>query len=171
MAPHGVVLSTGEGHEIEEQITTPDGTSRTLLTKKRRVSIPTGSTEEKFVVVTIVDITELRGIEETLRASEEHYRSLVDLHPQVPWIADRAGEVLEVGPRWSELTGLGEKETLGKGWAKAVHPQDAGALQDAWRRSLTNGTPLDWEYRLLTMTGEYRWFRARAAAKRTPTKK
>lgn len=166
-----VVLSTGEGHEIEEQITTPDGTSRTLLTKKRPVSIPTGSTEEKFVVVTIVDITELRGIEETLRASEEHYRSLVDLHPQVPWIADRAGEVLEVGPRWSELTGLGEKETLGKGWAKAVHPQDAGALQDAWRRSLTNGTPLDWEYRLLTMTGEYRWFRARAAAKRDADEK
>lgn len=28
-----IVLSTGEGHELEEQITTPDGTQRTLLTK------------------------------------------------------------------------------------------------------------------------------------------
>ncbi|MCG5485164.1 MAG: PAS domain S-box protein [Sinorhizobium meliloti] len=161
-----VVLSTGEGHELEEQITTPDGTQRTLLTKKRCVSIPAGPTEERFVVVTIVDITDLRRIEETLRASEEHYRSLVDLHPQVPWTANTAGEVLEVGPRWSELTGLGEKETLGSGWAKAVHPQDADSLEEKWHRSLASGAPFDCEYRLLTRTGHYRWFRARAAAKR-----
>ncbi|PST20677.1 GGDEF domain-containing protein, partial [Mesorhizobium plurifarium] len=160
------VLSTGESHEIEEQITTPDGSPRTLLTKKRCVSIPADSTQEKFVVVTIVDITDLRRTEETLRASEEHYRSLVDLHPQVPWTADTAGQVLEVGRRWSELTGLDEKETLGRGWAKAVHPQDADALQEEWGRCLASGAPLDWEYRLLTRTGRYRWFRVRAAPKR-----
>lgn len=161
-----VVLSTGESRELEEQITGPDGTLRSFVTKKRCVSIPAGSTQEKFVVVTISDITDLRRTEETLRASEEHYRSLVDLHPQVPWTADAAGEVLEVGARWSELTGLGEKETLGSGWAKAVHPRDAEALQVEWRRSLASGTPFDSEYRLLTRSGHYRWFRARAAAKR-----
>ncbi|THK36092.1 PAS domain S-box protein [Ensifer sp. MPMI2T] len=161
-----VVLSTGEDRQLEEQITTPDGVTRTLLTKKRCVRIPVGATEERFLVAAIVDITHLRKTEATLRASEEHYRSLVDLHPQVPWTADAKGEVLEVGPRWTEFTGLGEKETLGRGWAKAVHPQDAAMVHAQWERSLSSGEPLDIEYRLLTATGHYRWFRGRAVAKR-----
>ncbi|WP_081160495.1 PAS domain S-box protein [Ensifer aridi] len=160
------VLSTGEDRQLKEQITTPDGAVRTLLTKKRCVHIPAGRPEEKFLVAVIVDVTELRRTEETLRASEEHYRSLVELHPQVPWIADPEGAVLEVGPRWAELTGLSEEETLGRGWAKAVHPQDAGSVDAQWRRSLSSGEPLNLEYRLLTATGHYRWFRARSVAKR-----
>ncbi|WFU51610.1 PAS domain S-box protein [Sinorhizobium terangae] len=160
------VLSTGEDCQLEEQITTPDGVTRTLLTKKRCVRIPIGAKEEKFLVAAIVEITHLRKTEATLRASEEHYRSLVDLHPQVPWTADAKGEVLEVGPRWTEFTGLGEKETLGRGWAKAVHPQDAAMVHTQWQRSLSSGEPLDVEYRLLTATGHYRWFRGRAVAKR-----
>lgn len=163
-----VVLSTGEDHQLEEQITAPDGLTRTLLTKKRCVKVPVGATEEKFLIAVIADITHLRETEETLRASEAHYRSLVDLHPQVPWTADASGEVLEVGRRWTELTGLPKREALGTGWSKAVHPQDATAFQERWSRSLSSGEPLDLEYRILTTNGSYRWFRARAAARRGP---
>ncbi|AVA26541.1 MULTISPECIES: PAS domain S-box protein [unclassified Rhizobium] len=162
-----VVLSTGEEHHLEELVTTPDGARRTLLTKIRCVRVPAGGTEEKFLVAIIVDVTELRQAEDTLRSSEDHYRSLVDLHPQVPWIADPAGNVLEVGPRWTEFTGLSVEETVGSGWGKAVHPQDAGPLVEHWHHSLSSGDPLDYEYRLLSRTGSYRWFRVRAAAKRS----
>ncbi|MBP1886663.1 PAS domain S-box protein [Sinorhizobium mexicanum] len=166
VALDSVVLSTGQDRQLEEEITTPDGAKRTLLTKKRCVRIPVGAMEERFLVAAIVDITHLRKIEATLRASEEHYRSLVELHPQVPWTADARGEVLEVGPRWTELTGLREDETLGHGWAKAVYPQDVGMVHAQWQRSLSSGEPLDIEFRLLTATGHHHWFRARAVAKR-----
>ncbi|AWM28232.1 diguanylate cyclase/phosphodiesterase (GGDEF & EAL domains) with PAS/PAC sensor(s) (plasmid) [Sinorhizobium fredii CCBAU 25509] len=162
----GAVLSTGEEHRVEEETTTADGATRTLLIKKRCVCIPAGRSEGKFLLSVIEDITELRRAEETLRAREDHYRSLIDLHPQVPWTADPMGAVLDVGPRWSEFTGLSEEETLGSGWAKAVHPQDAAMVHQQWQRSLLGGDPLNIEYRLLTATGHYLWFRARAIAKR-----
>ncbi|AFL51582.1 bifunctional diguanylate cyclase/phosphodiesterase [Sinorhizobium fredii] len=160
------VLSTGEEHRVEEQTTTADGATRTLLIKKRCVCIPAGRSEGKFLLVVMEDITVLRRAEETLRAREEHYRSLIELHPQVPWTADPTGAILDVGPRWSEFTGLSEEETLGSGWAKAVHPKDAAMVRQQWQRSLLGGDPLNIEYRLLSATGHYRWFRARAIAKR-----
>ncbi|WP_018235807.1 PAS domain S-box protein [Ensifer sp. BR816] len=159
------VLSTGEEHNVEVQIATAGSAARTLLIKKRCVRIPAGRTEDKFLVTVIVDITKLREAETTLRAREEHYRSLIDLHPQVPWTADPPGAVLDVGPRWTEFTGLSEKETLGSGWAKAVHPHDAAMVRQQWQRALSGGDPLNVEYRLLTATGHYRWVRARAVAK------
>lgn len=161
-----VVLSTGEEHQLEETITIPDGSSRTLLTKKRRAEISLNAVYQKFLIAVIVDITNLRQTEETLRASEEHYRSLVDLHPQVPWTADATGNVLEVGPRWTELTGLSAQEALGNGWAKAIHPDDAAMVQREWQHCISSGELFDLEYRLLTKAGNYRWFRARAASRR-----
>lgn len=161
-----LVLSTGKEHQLEETITVADGSLRTLLTKKRCGTVRVGAVTRKFLVAVLVDITELREAEATLRASEEHYRSLVELHPQVPWTADAAGQVLEAGPRWTDLTGLPVQESLGSEWAKAVHPEDVAAVQQAWQHSIASGEPLDLEYRILTKTGDYRWFRARAAAKR-----
>ncbi|HLP67533.1 MAG TPA: PAS domain S-box protein [Rhizobium sp.] len=166
VATDRLVLSTGEEHQLEETITVADGSLRTVLTKKRCGTFRVGTNPRKFLVAVLIDITELRQAEATLRASEEHYRSLVDLHPQVPWTADAAGHVLEVGPRWTELTGLTVQESLGSGWAKAVHPEDAATVTREWQRSITSGEPFDLEYRLVTKTGERRWFRARAATKR-----
>ncbi|APG85583.1 diguanylate cyclase/phosphodiesterase (GGDEF & EAL domains) with PAS/PAC sensor(s) [Sinorhizobium americanum CCGM7] len=163
------VLSTGEEHHVEEQITTADGTTGTFLIKNRCVRIPAGLTEERFLVAVLVDVTKLREAEEALRAREDHYRSLIDLHPQVPWTAGPTGAVLDVGPRWTEFTGLSEKETLGSGWAKAVHPHDAAMVRQQWQSSLSGGDPLNVEYRLLTATGRYRWVRARAVAKHAAT--
>ncbi|WP_132654152.1 PAS domain S-box protein [Rhizobium sp. BK418] len=91
------VLATGKACLIEEEITAPDGSIRTFQTHKRRSFIPTSEGKKPIVVVVIYDLTELRHAEQVLRASEEHYRSLIELHPQIPWVADAEGNVIEVG--------------------------------------------------------------------------
>jgi diguanylate cyclase (GGDEF)-like protein/PAS domain S-box-containing protein len=101
-----------------------------------------------------------------LRQSEEHYRYSVDLNPQIPWIADAAGNVLEVGPRWLAVVGLSTEAALGQGWTAALHPDDLGPTLAAWDAALLSGEPLDIRYRLPSQGDGFRWFRARAQARR-----
>ncbi|WP_245500905.1 PAS domain S-box protein [Rhizobium sp. BK251] len=162
------VFATGEDVSFEEEITFPDGTTSTFVTQKHRIEVDrTGSHKDKLVVVTTRNVTARRKAEAKLRASEEHYRSLVELNPQVPWTADPFGSVLEAGPRWKVITGFDPAEALGNGWAKAIHPADLPATQRLWSKSIATGDPLDVEYRLATTMGGYRWFRSRAAARKT----
>ncbi|MXQ13602.1 bifunctional diguanylate cyclase/phosphodiesterase [Microvirga makkahensis] len=160
------VLSTGHDREVEEVITAGDGTVRTLITHKRLVSLPGATGEESFIVAVISDITELRRAEAVLRESEENYRYSVELNPQIPWTADPHGKIISASSRWHELTGMPVEEGLGRGWTAALHPDDLPPTQQNWRHSVTNGDPFDAEYRLRLTDGSFRWFRARATARR-----
>jgi diguanylate cyclase (GGDEF)-like protein/PAS domain S-box-containing protein len=57
-----LVLETGEINENEETISGPDGKTRTLVTRKKRASLPSGG---KFVVGSITDVSEMKRREET----------------------------------------------------------------------------------------------------------
>jgi diguanylate cyclase (GGDEF)-like protein/PAS domain S-box-containing protein len=101
-------------------------------------------------------------LEEALRESEEHHRSSVELNPQIPWTADPHGNVLDMSPRWGELTGMPPEESLGQGWATALHPDDLPIAAQHWSDAVASRSPVDVEYRLCFTDGSYRWFRARA---------
>lgn len=101
-----------------------------------------------------------------LRESEEHYRHSVELNPQIPWIADPLGNILDASSRWYEHTGVPVNEALGSGWMKALHPDDTAPTQQRWQHSVMSGEPFDTEYRVRLADGSYRWCRARAVARR-----
>ncbi|WP_445503249.1 bifunctional diguanylate cyclase/phosphodiesterase [Microvirga sp. G4-2] len=104
--------------------------------------------------------------EAALRESEEHYRSSVELNPQIPWTADPQGNILDASPRWHEHTGVLVEEALGSGWTKALHPDDLAQTQQRWQHSIVSGEAFDTEYRVRLTDGSYRWCRARAAPRR-----
>lgn len=160
------VLRTGDELSFEEDIALADGTVRNLVIQKRLAISAREGSKDRLIVATISDVTASRRAERELRASEDHYRSLVELHPQVPWIANPSGEVLEVGPRWKEITGIEAADALGTGWVKAMHPDDLECVWRQWTQSIATGRPLDAEFRLATAEGYYRWYRNRAAARR-----
>jgi len=118
------------------------------------------------VQVIVQDVTRTTLAERALRESEDHYRTAVDLNPEVMWLADPQGNIIEFGPRWLEMVELNAQETLGQGWASVVHPDDLGPTIADWTRSLASGEPLDITYRIRLKSGDYRWMRARAAARR-----
>lgn len=96
---------------------------------------------------------------ERLRESEDHYRHMVELNPQVPWTADPEGN-------WLELTGLSHEAALGNGWTQAPHPDDLPRMATAWTTAISTGTPYDIEHRLRLADGSYRWMRSRAYPRR-----
>lgn len=102
---------------------------------------------------------------EALQSSQEHYRHSVELNPQIPWITNETGAVVEVSPRWTILTGTSTQEALNWGWTAAVHPDDLLHVLEAWKGALAAAginRQVDVRYRLKSVVGGFRWFRARA---------
>jgi len=118
------------------------------------------------VSVSVVDITRRKKAEEALAESEDHYRHAVELNPQIPWTAEPDGMILDTSLRWEALTGLTKQESLGKGWIRALYPDDLLPTLKAWERCLRTGVPLDIQYRVHRADGFLRWMRARAAPRR-----
>ena len=124
------------------------------------------------ISVSVVDITECRRIEELLRESEDHYRLMVDLNPQVPWVLDAEGNVLEVSSRWMEITGLNKEQTRNLGWLNALHPDDVKLAMQVVRDSIRTSLPMDVEYRVWDVRRDgWHWLRARGSPLRGPTGK
>ncbi|WP_176556166.1 sensor domain-containing protein [Rubellimicrobium rubrum] len=151
--------------QVEFDLQRSDGRIRTFrLIGAKKLSGPHQSPK---AFGAIQDITEQREMEAALRASEDHYRHAVDLNPQIPWMEDAHGNSLEISPRWVELTGLTVEESKGTNWVHILHPDDYEQTVHLWEEALRRGYDYDVEYRLRLADGTYRWFRARASARRT----
>lgn len=101
---------------------------------------------------------EMGELVSALQRSEEHHRYSVELNPQIPWIADARGLIVELSPRWSSYTGIPLEQALGMGWTRAVHPDDLPALVALLNRAVASGdaTLADARYRLAQADGNYR---------------
>jgi len=109
---------------------------------------------------------EMHRTEAALRASEDHFRASIELNPQIPWTANIRGEITSFDSRWQAFTGLSSEDVLRSGWYELAHPDEAEQMAIAWRRALETGDPYDVEGRLRNATGDYRWHRVRASARR-----
>ena len=105
---------------------------------------------------------ERRQAEQALRASEEQYRSLADLIPGIVWTARADGWIDYANQFWYDFTGLTPEQTMGSGWASAIHADDRERVADLWTKSLRTGEPIEVEYRIRRTDGVYRWFLAQA---------
>ncbi len=149
-------------HSCEFMIEAPSGDSFWIRLVMRRHS---DHCDGECALGTILDITADRRRLEALAQSEEHLRYTVELNPQLPWIADSQGKILDVTDRWLEATGMTRDFALGAGWFSVTHPDDMEAVTAQIMHSLTSGAPFDVRMRLL-VHGEYRWMRARGFARR-----
>lgn len=126
--------------------------------------LPYRSTEDQIqgVVITLVEISQLKEAELALRNSEEIFRALVSASAQIVWTTDASGRVVEDSPSWRAFTGQSLVEWLGNGWTDAVYPDDRGSASERWSSCIANETPLDIEFRLKHVSGQWRWTHVRA---------
>lgn len=114
------------------------------------------------LVGTIADITQRKDAEATLRTSESRFRQLADAMPQIVWTATPDGHVDYYNNKWHEYVGDDAGAMSGRGWMKALHPDDAAQAKAAWTKAIGAGEPYTSESRLRRADGQYRWHLTRA---------
>jgi PAS domain S-box-containing protein len=96
-----------------------------------------------------------------LRESEEHFRQLAEVGPQIIWLSGPSGELEFVNRRWVEFSGLDCEATRDPAQlSQRIHPDDR--LLEYWRASVETGKPFEIEARLRGKDGEFRWFMIRS---------
>lgn len=100
----------------------------------------------------------LRDALQQLARSEGRYRTLVDSLSDIVWVTDAAGNVAEIKPAWSDVTGTQWPNYAGRGWLRSVHEDDRAFLMPS-----DNELHHDAEFRLWNAkAGDWRWYRSRA---------
>lgn len=98
-----------------------------------------------------------RRAEQSLRRSEEHFRSLIENATDIVAVVGQDGRFRYVGPSVRRRLGYEPEELVGSSILKIVHPDDAVRVLDAARRLLTDtDRQLPIEYRCLHKDGSWR---------------
>ena len=100
---------------------------------------------------------------EALQTSERRFRALVETSAQIVWTADAAGIVVEDSPSWRAFTGQTYDQWMNAGWLAALHPEDRDRVASLWAEAVEQKMPIDTEYRIRHISGEWRWTSCRAA--------
>jgi PAS domain S-box-containing protein len=128
--------------------------------------------EEPRLCMVVTDLTELEAATDQLRkaqaekeiiqGSEERFRLLANVIPQIVWSARPDGGMDFLNTKWSEFSGVSQKKGLGWGWSATIHPDDLESTQTAWQRAVAEGKPYEMEHRFRRADGVYRWVLSRA---------
>ncbi|MFG6462035.1 EAL domain-containing protein [Roseateles sp. DXS20W] len=100
----------------------------------------------------------------SLGESQARFRALSDASPLGVFATDQEGNCTYTNAKWQEIYGLSLADSLGKGWASTLHPDDKGTVFGEWQRAALSGGEFDMEFRILHPSGGERYVRSRARA-------
>ncbi|WET01756.1 PAS domain S-box protein [Flavobacterium sp. YJ01] len=147
--------------EMEHRVTNPDGSIGWVFSRVVPILDENGKIIEWFG--TASDITSQKELQEVIKESEEKFRQLADLVPQIIWTARPDGFTDYYNNRWYEYTGLEEDGHGDNSWIPVLHPNDVSLVKEFWYYSVENGNPYQLEFRIKNIyTKEYRWFLSKA---------
>jgi PAS domain S-box-containing protein len=146
---------TGTHHNEELVILTKQGRKRTVLLNAASVKDSHGNPLHSASVQ--VDITELKQMQEKLRASEERFRLITNAAPVMIWMCGVDKLCTFVNRPWLEFTGRSFQAELGNGWAEGVHPEDVDGCLETYTSAFDRRESFQMEYRHRRHDGEYRW--------------
>ena len=116
----------------------------------------------------VQDVTERVRGERAVSLVEARYRALALAAARIVWTCSPDGTRL-FAPGWQALTGQGESDIQSRGWAAALHPEDADRTVATWAHALQHHTLCQVEFRLRMADGSYRWFADRGMPVVDPT--
>lgn len=169
-------LRVGEPYEIEYRLRGKDGNFRWFLGRANPIRNAAGEIIKWFGTCTDIENQKqnqqnLEGQikEQTLELAETNARLQRELYfqtmegiPEIVWTADPDGAIDFTNRKWLDYSGLTTEQTLGKGWALAIHADDLAICVQKWENAVLAGDSFEAEYRVRNRDGHYRWFLVRA---------
>ncbi len=97
--------------------------------------------------------------EETLRESEERYRSLVENVPDIIYTLDKDGNLASVNDYGLELLGYRQDELVGKHFGEVIHQDDVQMTLESFKEAVSTkrNKPRGLMFRLLAKDGNIIW--------------
>ena len=96
---------------------------------------------------------ELEGERRRLAVGEERFRSIVETHADMVWVADWNGQLRHPVPTWCALTGQKPEEMLGLGWVDVIHPDDLDRVSQHWTDAVKQRGRFEAEFRVRKASG------------------
>lgn len=119
--------------------------------------------EPNGVMSFAVDVTAQVVARNRIAASEERYRVLTEVSPQIVWAADARGEITYANQVWYKFAGLTPETTLGTAWGEAIHPDYRESALETWSEAARKGATWEYEFPLRRASdGQYRWHLSKA---------
>ncbi|UAM97576.1 PAS domain S-box protein [Polaribacter litorisediminis] len=100
---------------------------------------------------------EVLKAKEKIQNSELKFKSYTEKSPLTIYTTNLKGEWIYVNQTWTEMTGMPLKESLGKKWMTALHPDDVALIKNKWFGSFASRGKWKYEYRFIAKSGEIVW--------------
>ncbi|MEP7302221.1 MAG: PAS domain-containing protein [Caldimonas sp.] len=133
-------------------------TGRDIRVHMRKVALLDATGNPSHVLVIADDITERVRTESARQESVADFAALASAMPQIVWVADAAGMTTYLNGQWSDYTGLGVAEGMGRGWLESVHHDDRAGAAAGWAQASAGRVDYRTECRLRRADGTYRWW-------------
>ncbi|TLM65006.1 MAG: PAS domain S-box protein [Deltaproteobacteria bacterium] len=159
---HFSSLTPGDCRTIEFRIVTKDGGVRWASEKSY---CEAGSSDGELVLYgAVTDITEKRAIEAQLKTSEERFRSVMELSPDIISIITEDGLLAYNSPAALTIHGYTAEEMTGRNTFELIHPDDREDCLAFTRACFENlPAPRSVRYRYRNKDGSYVWMEATAS--------
>ncbi len=120
--------------------------------------VPYSIGQEAFsgIVISFVDISSVKRVEEELRHSQQLFSTVANLSPEMVWMSGLDKKCNWFNQTWLEFTGRTLEQEQGDGWLEGVHPEDMEACLREYSAAFDRRAPFSIRYRLRRHDGEYR---------------
>jgi PAS domain S-box-containing protein len=154
------IENTGEAKDMEAVWLSLDG--REIIVRESAKAVYDSDGKILYYDGTVEDITQRKKMEEALLESQQLFKTLALMSPVGIFMTDTQGNTTYVNPKWSQLSGLSAEEAHGKGWLKAVHPDDKGKLSENWLSDFKSQNESSAEYRFIKPDNSIIWVMGKA---------
>jgi PAS domain S-box-containing protein len=144
------VLETGEPYVGEVRVRDSAVDARWVLQQVVRV--------DDGLALTVRDISDRKAVEESLRASEERYRLLVETATDAIYRIDPRGIFTYANPVAGRVLGVGEGGLVGRSYLDFVRPDHRAEGTALYSRQIATRVPVTyWEFPALRADGREVW--------------
>lgn len=114
------------------------------------------------VLVTVIETTTKKTVQDELKLSEERFKMMADNIPNLAWMAKPDGSLYWYNKKWYEYTGTTFQDMQGWGWQSVYKEEQLDDVIREWKSSLQAGVPFEMVRPLKGADGSYCDFLTRA---------